>query len=191
MGAAHGSEDAPLPLDQGHRVLIDSGFFLAFWALVIGYQASKGFPYRDWVGYLFVTVALLGLGLLFCYMGIRMIRADYPNRLRVSRDGFASDFPDGHSEIRSWRDPATWVELVDSTDSPFHLSSSPGIYLTVPSRGGDTWWIPEEADLALMDSARAAGADVSSTDASRDPRIGHGRPGPQVETIRIRGARPP
>lgn len=169
-------------------IVVLSGLLIAIGTLAIGYQAVMGFPYRVWYAYVVVAGMFFGVPAFFLWPTLARPKSGGARRLRISRAGFSVDFLNAPSRTWRWDDPTTLVELVDTSESPFAPSSWPGFSVRVDSGEASPWWIPEDAYLALLDSARAAGAQVSTGDTGWDVRGGAAHLGPQVDVTHIRGS---
>ena len=136
--------------------------------------------------HLLIGLVLLGPAAYFLWRAWLSRPSNFPVAVNVTEQGFALRFPGGRTRSTLWSDSKAEAWLSDVTATDYYPGWVPSGYnLSGPFTDDARVWIPERVFNAIMDSARAAGAQVTQREVTREGR----RTGPATGTLiyRLRG----
>lgn len=160
------------------------GLLGGLWLSAVIYWSGHRLPFpavEYWTG---TTGVLLGIPVLVTYAVSRNRESDLPVEIRVDGGGFSLSFPGQRTGRWNWADPRTIARLKDLSEvaifppppeRAFSLEVQAPSYIQIP--------ISEAVYLAILDSARTAGATIRVHDVERFTR----RASPGAEFVEILG----
>lgn len=142
------------------------GLLGGLWAYDVVYWSGRSLAFPPIEYWTVVTLVLLGLPVLVTIGVWRSRDASLPVGINVDAGGFSLTFSGASLRRWNWNDPETYVVLIDKSEVEFNPPPPERAFdMSVRGRFGAQAPITEAIFLAMVDSARAAGADVQSRDA--------------------------
>jgi hypothetical protein len=138
--------------------------FFAIWFGLLAIPRILGhLPFPAPFGWWLVSGVLLSVPVVLIFMG-PVIDSFNPPPKWISVDSRGVTVNSGESQSRTWqwKDARSWLELVDNTHAVDvkWAASCPSYFCLRSLRGlSDSFWIPEPAARAILETARAQGVE--------------------------------